>query len=227
MRIVIEKTGYVIPHNVLMSSLVRYDLIPVPLTLEFKIQVNEETAALEEKQIILIGEDEIPVTIVKKINRDPDIVQDGKFIKIATYIAFLSGCEKLINPAEKASLLSSTNFSEAYRACGVKIPFGSDIPLLDFHSFYGKTPSFEVAKRCCEEAAVILFKDNKLHAKRLNDLKKQSPILDINGRAVEWEKNPFMEKNTVKNFISVGPDGSTIEESLKGSQKTTFYQSNK
>lgn len=223
MRIVIEKSGYVIPHTVLMFALWRYDLIPVPLTLEFKIQVSEETADLNEKDIILIEDDEISLTIVKKGNQDPDIAQDGKFIKFATYIAFLTGCEKLINPAEKAALLSSTNFSEAYRACGVRIPFGSDIPLERFNSFFGKTPSFEVAKRCCEEAAVILFKDKKLHAKRLSDLKKQSPILDINGRAVEWEDNPFMIKNTVKNYVSVAQDGSTIEESLKGSQKTTFY----
>lgn len=223
MRIVIEKSGYVIPHNILMSALWRYDLIPVPLTLEFKIQVNEETSVLKEKEVILIGDDEIPLTIIKRGGRDPDIVQDGKFIKINSFIAFLSGTENLIEPASKAALLGNTNFSEAYRACGVKTAFGSDIPLLAFHSFFGKTPSFEVSKRCCEEAAVILFKDKKIHAKRLSDIKKQQPILDINGRAVEWEDNPYIIQNTVKNFISVGPDGSTIEESLKGSQKATFY----
>ncbi|WP_151765797.1 hypothetical protein [Acinetobacter colistiniresistens] len=223
MRIVLESSGYVIPHNVLLFALWRYDLVPVPLTLEFKIQVNEETASLKEKDKILIGDDEIPLTIIKKLDRDPDLVQDGKFIKIASFIAFLSGCENLIEPSNKAALLSNTNFAEAYRACGVKVPFSSDIPLLNFHAFYGKTPSFEVSKRCCEEAAVILFKDKKLHAKRLSDLKKQSPILEINGRQVEWENNPYMVQNTVKNYISVGEDGSTIEESLKGAQKVSFY----
>lgn len=223
MRIALEKTGYVIPHNALMSALWRYDLIPVPLTLEFKIKVDENTASLQEKDIILMGEEEIPLTIVKKQSKDPDLVQDGKFIKIATYIAFLKGCENLIQPCEQAALLSETTFAEAYRACGVKVPFGSDIPLHNFHAFYGKTPSFEVSKRCCEEASVILFKDKKLHAKRLSELKKQSPILDINGREVEWENNPYIEQNSVSNFISVGEDGSTIEESLKGSQKANFY----
>lgn len=223
MRIVIDKTGYVIPHNVLLSALWRYDLVPVPLTLEFSIQVNEETSTLKEKDLILIGEDETPLTIIKTGERDPDLVQDGKFIKIASFIACLKGCENLIEPTLTAALLSNTNFSEAYRACGVKIPFGSDIPLLNFHSFYGKSPSFEVSKRCCEEAAVILFKNKKIHAKRLSDLQKQSPILDINGRQVEWEKNPYMVQNTVKNYVSIAEDGSTIEESLKGGQKVSFY----
>lgn len=225
MRIVIEKSGYVIPHNVLMSALWRYDLIPVPLTLEFKIQVNEETSTLQESDIVLIGEDETPLKIVKKHSQDPDIVQDGKFIKIASFIAFLDGCEKLIEPSRKAILLSETSFTEAYRACGVKIPFGSDVPLHHFHAFYGKTPSYEVSTRCNEEASVIYFKDKKIHAKRITDLLKQTPILDINGRQVEWENNPFIEKNTIKNFISVAPDGTTIEESLKGSQCASYYPS--
>lgn len=223
MRIIIAKTGYVIPHNVLMEAVWRTDLIPVPLTLEFKIQVNEETAILKEKETILIGDDETPLKIIKRLNDDPDVLQDGKFIKVAAFIAFLSGTENLIEPAAQAALLSNTNFSEAYRACGVKIPFGSDLPLLNFHAFYGKAPAFEVAKRCCEEAAVILFKDNKIHAKRLSELVKQPAILDINGRQVQWEDNPYILKNTIKNYISLDPDGSTIHESLKGTQKASYY----
>ncbi|WP_417212045.1 hypothetical protein [Acinetobacter venetianus] len=223
MRILIENSGYIIPHNVLLDSVWRYDLIPVPLTLEFKIRVNDDTKSLQEGDVILITDDEIPLTIVKKHKTDPDITQDGNFIEIASFTAFLSGCEKLIEPAKQAALLDSPNMSDAYRACGVKIPFGSDIPLLQFHAFFGKTPSYEVAKRCCEEAAVVLYKNKKLHVKRLNDLKTQNSILDVNGRSVEWESNPQLEKNIVKNYITVNEDGTTIEESLSGTQSASFY----
>lgn len=223
MRILIESTGHVLAHNELLDSLWRYDLVPVPLTLEFKIQVNDNTKSLKEGELILITDDDVPMRIIKEFKTDSDLVQDGKFLSYRSFIAVLDGCERLIEPSKKAILLDSPNFSEAYRACGVKFPFESDISLHEFHAFYGKVPSFEIARRLCEEAAVIQFKNKKLNAIRLNELKKKPAIIEINGRQVEWEQNPQIEKSLIKSYITVNPDGTTIEESLKDNQAAGFY----
>lgn len=221
MKIVIEKLGVMLSGSELVEATLRYDLIPVPVSLELKLAGNENTKSLQIGDTLLILEQQTALTVIKKQVQDTDMMQGDNVISIVLLMAVLSGCEKLIAPTNKAILLNSTSFASAYRACGVDTAFGKDVPLTAFDCFFGKVPTFEIARRACEEACVIAYKDNHLNAIRLKELINQEPILKLDPMSIQY--NQSLDNTLLPHFITVNSDGTTVEESLAGNKSANFY----
>lgn len=224
MRIVIENTGEVLDNSTLVRAILRYDLVPIPCNLEITVRLNEKTQDLKVNDKILLLDNEIPFVIVAEQSQTSDLVQGQNMLGVKSYIAILDGLQKLMQPTSKAILLEHTSFHQAYKACGLKgIGFAKDVPLLEFDCFFGQIPSYEVAKRCCEEASVILFDGKTINAVRLDDLKKQQPVYKMSKFAVEWENHQVLEHSKIHNYVSIDKDGSTLVENMNQNQKANYY----
>lgn len=224
MRIVIEKTGASIPMDKLASATYRTDLTPIPANLEITVKVDDELKSqLAEKEVLLVGDDEIPMTIVKVMGVNTQIVVDDKRLKFVSIIAVLGGCESLIDPLSKAVILQGTSFASAYRACGCKLKFNKDIPLLKFVSAYGSLATAEIASCLQEESAMIFLDKGKLSAQRLTSFFEQEPLLRLDNGAVAWINNPKVEQRQVPTFVSVGEDGQVIQGNQKEKTPTKYY----
>lgn len=221
MKIIAEKSGMILSGNELLEATLRYDLVPVPVSLELKVVGNEHTKSLQMGDTLLVLDEQIPLTIIKRQIQDTDMVQGDALISIVYLLAVLSGCEKLIIPTHKAILLNNTSFASAYRACGVSANFGKDVPLMVFDCFYGKVPTFEIARRACEEACVIAFRDGNLNAIRLKELMDQEPVLQLDPMAIQY--NHSSDKTLLPHFITINADGATVEDGLIGNKSANFY----
>lgn len=223
MRIVVESTGTVLLMSQIVSSNFRTDLIPVPVNAEVTVKLNDELEkSLVDGAVILVGADGIRMTIIKSMHLKTQIVVEDKRFKAMSFIAILSGCETLIDPLSKAVILNGTDFASAYRACGCKMKFNKDIPLLSFISAYGSIPTIEVAHCLQQESAVIFYKDGKLNAQRLKQFFQQEPVLELDDSAVAWVNNSKVEQSQVSDFISVAEDGSIIEGGQKDKSPTKY-----
>lgn len=224
MRIVIESTGQSIPMDKLASATFRTDLTPIPANLEMTVKLDGELESqLIDNAVLLVGDDEIRMTIVKVLGMNTQIVVDDKRIKIVSIIAVLAGCESLIDPLNKAVILNGTTFASAYRASGCKLKFNKDIPLLKFVSAYGSIPTIEVAGCLQEESAMIYFDKGKLSVQRLTAFFAQEPVLMLDNGSVAWIKNPKVEQQKVPTFVSVGEDGAMVQGNQKPNTPTEYY----
>lgn len=223
MKIAIEKTGVVFSSDELISATIRYDLVPVPVTMELKTLGNEITKSLEVGDKLIVLDDNTELTIIKKHIQDTDLLQGMRLLSIVSFVAVLSGCENLMQATDRAILLQSTTMAGAYRACGVSLPFDKDVPLTEFEVFFGKTPSFEIARRCCEEASVICYQNKKLNAIRLKELFNSEPKSEFAPNLVQYHNNQQLQEVLTTQYITINPDGSTVEESLNGAKTASFY----
>lgn len=220
MRIIIEKTGELIDNSVLIQAVLRYDLVPVPCSLEIKLRLNDKPLTVGDKLLLL--DDEIPFVIIAEQSDISDLVQGSSLLGVKSYIAILDGLQSIIQPTKKAILLERTSFKQAYQSCGAKgITFNKDIPLLEFDCFFGQVPSFEIAKRCCEEASVILFDGKKINAVRLDELVK--PSYEMSKMAIEWENQQVLEHHKIHHYVSIDKDGSTVLDNMQQQQTANYY----
>lgn len=223
MRIIVEKTGRVIPANRLTRSVFRTDLIPIPVNAEFSVVLDDDLEkSLIDGAIVLAGEEGTRLTIIKVSKLDTQMVVQDKRIKIASFIAVLAGCETLIDPLSKAVILDDTSFANAYRACGCKMKFDKDIPLINFISAYGAIPTIEVAHCLQQESAAIYFSNGKLNVQRLRKFFMQEPLLTIDSSAVAWVSNAKVEQNKVAAFMSIADDGSVVEGTQKANTPVKY-----
>lgn len=224
MQITIEKTGQVIGMDHLASATLWTDLIPIPVLFEMSVKLNDELEKeLIEGAVLLVGESNISVTVVQTKRLNTQMVIDDKRFKALSLIAVLTGCENMMDPLKNAVALDDTSFSGAYRACGCKLKFNKDIPLLRFVSAYGSLCTEEIATSLQEESAVIFYEKGKLNAQRLDQFFQQDPVLTLDNSAVAWMNSGKIEQQKVASFVSVGEDGTVISGNQKPENKTRYY----
>lgn len=224
MRIMLAD-GQFIGTDRFISGVLRSDLLPIPVTLEFQTLLTPGIdAQLQEKSVIRIGDNYLELIIVKRVVDTAGFLKDDKLLSIGAYIAVLNGCERLIEPARKATYLEGTTIGAALRASGNKLKVKEDVPLYHYFCAVGATPSYEIARKCGEEAAVIYCSDEgKIIVKRLSQILNQDPALELDDTAVKWIKNQTHLNHVIPSYQTVNADGSTIEGELKVGAKTAFY----
>ncbi|MGK7251034.1 hypothetical protein ACSNOU_18440 [Acinetobacter oleivorans] len=224
MRITIEHTGQVIGFDHLASVFFRTDLTPIPVNLELTVKLNDTLEqSLKEGTVLLVGNEDVRVTIIKVMNLNTQIVVDDKRFKAISLIAVLSGCESMIDPLNKAVVLEGTNFAGAYRASGCKLKFSKDIPLTRFVCAYGSLSTIEVANCLQEESAMLFFDKGKLSVQRLEQFFNQEPVLTLDNSAIAWINNPKVEQHKVAAFVSVGEDGAIVQGANKPNSPVRYY----
>jgi hypothetical protein len=213
MRVVIEESGRIIPMNHLASCTLRTDLTPVPANFEMTVfKPDEETMnELKDGKTLIVGSNSLRMEIVKVLTLNTQIIVEDRRINAVSIIAVLAGCSSMIKPLGNAVIKDETNFAEAYRACGCKLKFSNDIPLLNFISAYGAIPTTEVANCLQRESAAIHLDLSKLSVKRLRKFFDQDPVLTLDPGAVAWINNPLIERQEALSYASTAEDGAIIQ----------------
>lgn len=221
MRVVIEKSGKVIGLDKIASSILRTDLTPVPVSFEFTVKLDEELKnQLVKGAVLLVSDNEVSLTIVKKIELNTQMVLDDQRVSIASFIAVLTGCESLIDPLENAIILSDTSFAQAYRAAGCRLKFDKDIPLSAYIAPFGSWATKALAAYFQEEAALPFFKNGRMNVQRISKFFEAEATL-IDASAVAWISNPTVENKVLSNYVSVAEDGAMVQGT--SSNKTSHY----
>jgi hypothetical protein len=208
----VAKTGRLLNAAELLSVVLRTDCVPVPVTLELNVQSNENTdAEMVVGAELLLGDPAISITLIKVRPIKTQVIKDGRRIGGFACLGILSGCQRLIEPTNKAIILNDTSLIGAMRACGARMAAGDDIPLSKFVCLKGQIPTVEIAKRLQQESAVIMLQGGQLAAVKIDTLLKSEPIAKYDPSAVVWVDSPALQKLHRRSFVSVAPDGSTIE----------------
>lgn len=208
-----KKIGF----DALVSAILRTDCVPVPITLEFQVRLNDELEQeLLEGKVIHVTDDHIPLKIIQSNVNKTAIIKDDKQVSIGAYIAILEGCEQLITPAKRAIYLENTSIGAALKACGVKTPISNDIPYTKFFVPLGEIPSYVIARALIEEAAVMFIDENgKIAIRRLSNIMQPTAKLKVSSSSVNWVSNQTSVLHHVPTYTTVNKDGSTIEGEIK------------
>lgn len=223
---IVLKDGAVLPYNMLVSAVLRSDSVPIPLSMEFQVLLNTEIEPqLKEGELVLIGENYIEMKIIKANIQRTGIVRDGKRVVIGAFIAILNGCEQLIRPLDKAIAIENTSIGAALKASGTKLSIAEDVPLMRYFCPFGQTPTYEIARKCAEEAAVINSDNNgKIIVRRLSTLMQNvEPKIKLDATAVSWKNNSTGLLHEVPNYITINKDGTTVEGEISAGKIASYY----
>lgn len=210
--IIYLENNHQIAGNDLLSVILRYDLVPIPVTLEVTVNAtNELKTQLAEGKLLTLGNG-LTLKIVKSQNFDTQTIKDGHRIGSMAIIAVLAGCEPLLNATKKAVSLQSVSFSEIYRSLGAKVKIGNDIKVNSFICLKGQIPTKRIALALQKEGCVVVYNAEKkaIEIKRLQDLLSQSPSGVYDPSAVQWIENKQAITRQNTNYLSVDSNGSDI-----------------
>lgn len=211
MRITILAKDKAIPFSDVLNITLRYDLLPIPLSVEFSVKSTDEyIQLLKDGAEILIGDLDRPLKIIKTQQVYTQTIKNGHRIGAIACVAIISGMEKLIKSLNKAVILYESSFNNAIRACGCTISFGLDTPLQRFICLKGTIPTFRIANYLQQEACVIGFIQNKLSILKIDHLFKQNIKLVLDPSAITWLNSESLESMKKSSYVSVSQDGSTV-----------------
>lgn len=129
----------------------------------------------------------------------------------------------MIEPTNRAIILSNTSFAEIFRACGCRLAVELDLPVSSFVCLRGQIPTTLIAKALQQESAVMFLRQGRLVFWRVSELLKEPPLLRYDPSAVQWENNPVVLAKSKISFFSVALDGSTIERPTPTASRPVSY----
>lgn len=217
--------GSVISTDRFVSGILRTDCVPVPASLEFQVILHEaQDSLLQEGCIVRIGNNYLELKIIKRVTFKSGIVKDGKLVELAALVAVLHGCENLIKPASRAVFLENSSIGGALRANGNKLKVLEDVPLVQYFCAVGATPTYEIARKCGEEACVIFCSpEGKIVVKRLSQILNQPVQTVFPEESIQWVDNPTQLSHSMPVYQTINPDGSTVEGNLSAGAQVSFY----
>lgn len=206
----------------LVSAIYRTDMVPVPVSLELVVKVDDRLRYLLTIGSKMTTPKGVGLVIVKSQVINEQSIKAGRRIAAIHIIAVLAGCEALLGVTNKAVSLKNTSFNEVYRALGAKIRIKRDIKLASFICLKGQLPTTPIALALQKEAAVIRFDDDGVSVVRLNELMIGESIL-FDKSAVQWIESPNAIKHGNTNYLSIDDNGSDILGTANAERSIKYY----
>ncbi|WP_336148188.1 hypothetical protein [Acinetobacter soli] len=200
----------------------------MPLTLGFQILLNsDQRSQFVENAVVYLGDNYISMKIIKAVVMPSSIVRDDERLTLGSFIAVLEGCEKLIKPVTSATYLENTSINSILKASGLKNGVTKDdVAVLKYFVPLGETPTFIIAAKLAEEAAVMYAnQQGRITVTRLNNLMNEGPKLKVDQTEVNWIGNTSALLHSTPNFITLNADGSTIEGDIQSGKAAKFIPS--
>lgn len=203
--------GQSIRSDLIQEWVLRTDLTPVPRTLELSLQLHP-SYTIAEGDLIRSGVELLDYRVLK-IQREPNtgLVRGESALQFQRVYAALDSCAELSFRQRRGVILENPSLSEAYRSCGATAAFTADISGNRFYCFKGSVPSFAIAEFLQEQSAVVVLRDKKLSAIRLNELLKPEPKALI-GQVTSSgaTASEYMRRHEIPEFYSVDDDGNFV-----------------
>jgi hypothetical protein len=212
----------------LLSGCLRYDLAPIPLTLEAQIRITPATAPLMQDGG-LIRVNEIPFRIIKceplrNVGGGP---QGDSPLSAVTITAFPDAVVGVARRRRSAVIAQGESFASIYRSCGATVGIDGDFPVSRFACFKGSVPTFNLAQILQEESAVMMWASGRVKIMRLRDVMAQAPVIGLSVTASEDVASSFLENDEIPTYISTGPDGKFILGARRFESQAVKYSPHK
>ena len=221
MNLVVE-SGKQIRGDLLIKAILRFDLTPVPSTLEVTVRADAEIKSMlsEGKTIEANG---YPYQIVKSSGESGRAAQGQNPTDTVSILAVWRPCRAVIYRLERAIIKENVLLSEIYRASGALInSIANDFNVDRFYCYAGSVPSLMIAPVLQENGGVVRLSGAGLEFIRLEDLFRQSPVMTVPDNAAEDIASEFITRHEVPNYYSIAPDGTVIFGTTDKTRRTQF-----
>lgn len=195
----------------LKKSILRSDLVPIPMTLEVDVRVEIDSIQFfkEGKQIHTGNGDEF--TIIKSEVISSGKIQGGNMAQYMSITAVLSAFVNACFVKDRSIRKVKTSLVDIYRSIGCKLSaVDGDFTVPVFNCLSGEPPSFQIAAILQESAGVICWRDGRLVFRPLADLFKQEAITDLPIISAESVSSGFLERHEIPTFYSIDAAGEFI-----------------
>lgn len=211
----------------LKSFVLRNDLVPIPVTLEADIRVEDESLPFfkQGQKVYTANDDEFIILKSEPISSGK--VQGGNIAQFVRITAVLSSLINACFVKEKSIRKKNTTLANVYRAIGCRADaIEGDLTVPLFSCMAGEPPSYQIAVILQESAGVMRWRDGKLAFMRLDDLFTHEVITDIPIAAGETVESGFLERHEIPSFYSVDDSGNFIYGN-KEKARTARFVANK
>lgn len=220
------QNGAALRGDLVLSTVLRSDMAPIPLTLEATVRVDPDLETQLQEGMTLTGGRDGSILRIIKLLSDKQVAgaQGDRPYGPAKLIAALDPFHSLAFIRETAVIKDSATLGEIYRACGAKVKIASDFSVRRFACFVGDFPTIGINRAAQEEGGVLVWDagSSALRFVRLPDLMKQKPVVRIAGDATTELTSGFLERHEVPAFYSVDPGGSITHGNRTKSRVARF-----
>lgn len=209
--ILLLSNGKQIRGDLIKSAVLRSDLVPIPLTLEANIRVDESLLPLlaEGQSISLASGDRL--RIIKSVRESGRAVEGIRELAGIHLVALLEACHEVAFVRNRAIIKENARLSEVYRAAGASLKaIEADFSVPRFCCPAGETPTFHIARALQEEGGVVRWKSGRMHFVRLPDLFTQKPAFNLPDNASDHQDSGFLERHEVPSFFSTDDSGALV-----------------
>jgi hypothetical protein len=197
--------------DVLRRVVLRSDAIPVPVTLEAEIRVDDSIRnGLAEGKTIQAGMAKDNFYIIKSVRIVERASQGNHGIEYLHIIALLEACYTVAFVRDKAIVKEKATLQQIYKAAGASLKtIDADFPVDRFMCYVGESPSFHIARALQENCGLLRWKANKMTFFKLPDLFKQKTVMALPDVSQDIISG-FTERHEVQSFYSVNEKGEFI-----------------
>lgn len=229
MQVFYEDNGekMLIDGEYLKKAILRNDLVPVPVTLELDVRVEEDSKAFFAQGEKLHTGNGDEFIILKSTLVNSGKVQGGNMAEYIAITAILSSVIDVCYVKDKAIRKVNTSLSDIYRSIGCKLKgVDGDFSVPEFNCMAGEPPSFQIAAILQENAGVVSWFDGRLAFRPLASLFSQDALADIPILSAERVSSGFLERHEIPTFYSLNDQGEFIYGSANKT-KTLRFVANK
>lgn len=225
MLIQTEDNRYIDGANI-VTAVLRNALVPIPVTFEARIRIDETSAPfLLEGKELKVGNFQTPVTI-KWVKDEVSSVYQAGMVQIRHIIALHSGTHEISHVTAKGLFIERTNLSTIYQACGSKSDIGKDFLVDKFYLNKGQYPSYQIQQICQEHGGVVRWipQSNTLEFTRISDLFRQQPTMGLNEQILtdQTVKSGLLERHEVPSYVSTDSNGTISKGNFDKTRNVIF-----
>lgn len=220
-----QEDGTPLPGDFVLRAVQRFDLAPVPSTLELTLRVDASgLETFRNGSIILAGSSLDRYEVVKTDRAVSSWVQgDNGSALVLELTAMLASARPLALPLTRAVVQSSSTFAQVYRGSGAAAPVGADVPAWRFTCLAGQFPTVGIAQLMREEGAVPVWRrERRLDFVRLPDLFTQDPLDAVEDDPTRFVESRFLEQHELVRGLATGPDGGVVVGSSNPPREVLF-----
>lgn len=220
--VIVLSNGKQLRGDLIKSAVLRYDMSPVPATLEAEIRVDDGMRKLlgEGGTVNANGDG---FRIIKPVGGSGRESQGQHDTSVLHITALLDACHAVTFVRQRAIIKESVVLSEIYRAAGATLKaIDGDFKVDRFNCMVGGTPSFHIARVLQDEGGVVCWKNGKLKFIRLPDLFKQKAVMSLPDNANENRVSGFLERHEIPSFYSLSPTGEVIYGNREKARSAKF-----
>lgn len=198
--------------DIIIKAVQRFDLTPVPSTLELSLRLDASAdGKFKPGALLLAGAARDRYRIVKATAAPSQWVQGGdQAAQAVQVIAMLDGFSALAWPLARAVVKERASLGEVYRACGASVRIAADVHTQRFACYAGQLATPGLAQLLQEEGAAAVWAKGRLSFIRLPDLFTGHPVDSVQTDATVAVDSPFLERHQVPWAMSTDPAGAAV-----------------